>query len=74
MNNSRRKEIGQAIKRLEDIVGILENILADEEEAFENMPESLQSSDNGMISEEAQEKLSDAIADLEIAIESLGEI
>lgn len=74
MNNSRRKEIGQAIKRLEDIVGILENILADEEEAFENMPESLQSSDNGMTSEEAQEKLSDAIADLEIAIESLGEI
>ena len=74
MNNSRRKEIGQAIKRLEDIVGVLENILADEEEAFENMPEGLQSSDNGMASEEAQEKLSDVIVDLEMAVESLEEI
>lgn len=74
MNNSRRKEIKRVIGMIKESAELLEEILADEEEAFENMPEGLQTSDNGMASEEAQEKLSDAIADLEIAIESLEEI
>ena len=74
MNNARRKEIKRVVDMVQESVGLLEQILADEEEAFDNMPESLQSSDNGMTSEDAQDKLSDAIADLEIAIESLEEI
>ena len=49
-------------------------IVSDEEEAFDSMPEGLQNSDNGMISEEAQDALENAIADLEDAIELLEEI
>lgn len=74
MNNARRKEIKRAIDMIKASTDLLEEILTDEEEAFENMLECSQTSNNGIVSEEAQEKLSDAIADLEIAIESLEEI
>lgn len=71
MNNARRKEIKRAIKMIQESANFLENILADEEEAFENMPEGIQTSENGMASEEAQEVLGDTIAVLEEAIECL---
>ena len=59
MNNIRRKEIKKAMDIINTSINLLENILADEEEAFENMPEGIQSSDNGMVSEEAQNILND---------------
>lgn len=65
MNNKRRKEIANAIRQIENVVS---SILADEEEAFENMPESLQDSERGDISQEAQGNLSSAIDALEEAI------
>lgn len=71
MNNNRRNEIKKVIKMIKESTDLLEGILADEEEAFENMPESLQTSENGMASEEAQEILGDTIAVLEDAIECL---
>ena len=71
MNNERRKRIVCAIKRIEELV---QDILDDEIEAFENMPESLQSSINGMESEEAQDNLDAAIDALEEAIACLEEI
>lgn len=74
MNNNRRKEIKKVIDTIRTSAEMLENILSDEAEAFESMPESLQSSDNGMVSEEAQGVLEDAISALEEAIESLEEI
>ena len=74
MNNNRRKEIKRVIDSIRVSTEMLESILADEEEAFENMPEGLQNSDNGMMSEEAQEQLSNAIVALEEAIEYLEEI
>lgn len=42
MKNQRRKEIVSAIRKIELVVS---DILSDEEEAFENMPESLQGSE-----------------------------
>lgn len=71
MNNARRKEIKRVISMIKASTDLLEEILADEEEAFESMPENLQASDNGMVSEEAQEILGDTIAVLEDAIECL---
>lgn len=65
MNKKRRKEIQNAIKQIEDVVS---RILDEEEEAFDNMPESLQMSENGEISENAQSCLSDAVDALEEAI------
>lgn len=65
MNNKRRKEIANAIRQIENVVL---SILADEEEAFDNMPESLQGSERGDMSQEAQDNLSSAVDALEEAI------
>ena len=65
MNNKRRKEIANAIRQIENVVS---SILADEKEAFDNMPESLQESERGYMSQDAQDNLSNAIDALEEAI------
>lgn len=71
MNNKRRQSVRDAISKIETLV---QNILNEEQEAFDNMPESLQSSENGMISEDAQESLEATIDALEEAISCLEEI
>ena len=71
MNNKRRKEIKEAITKIEILV---QNILDEEQESFENMPENLQSSEIAIISEDAQENLEAAIEALEEAIAYLEEI
>lgn len=71
MNNNRRKRIQDVIRKLQIL---LEEILDEEQEAFENMPESLQESENGMISQDAQDNLDAAIEALEEAIDYLEEI
>lgn len=71
MNKQRRKEIKVAIEQIQDLV---DSILSEEQTAFENMPEGLQASENGVISEEAQENLEAAIESLEEAISYLEEI
>lgn len=68
MNKERRKAIKKAIEKIEDLV---QDILSDEQEAFDNMPESLQESTNGINSVEAQESLEAAIEALEDAISCL---
>lgn len=74
MNKDRRKQVYDVIAALNKIETLIQNILDEEQEAFDNMPEGLQLSDNGMISEEAQENLEAAIDSLEEAISHLEEI
>ena len=64
-------QIKKAVQRIEELV---QDILNEEEEAYNNMPESLQDSNNGMCSVEAQENLEAAIEALEEAISCLEEI
>lgn len=71
MNNERRKRIVNAIYKIEELI---QNILDEEQEAYDNMPENLQGSERGIISEEAQENLDSAIDALEEAISYLEEI
>lgn len=74
MNKERRKKVSDAIAAIGKIETLIQNILDDEQEAYDNMPEGLQMSENGMISEEAQENLDLAIESLEEAISYLEEI
>ena len=74
MNKERRKRISDAISAISKIESIIQNILDDEEEAYENMLEGVKISENGMVSEEAQENLDSAIEALEEAISYLEEI
>lgn len=71
MNKERRNRIVDAINRIE---ALIQDILEDEQEAYDNMPENLQASENGIISEEAQDSLDSAIDALEEAISYLEEI
>ena len=71
MNKERRRRIVDAIKKIESLV---QNILDDEQEAYDNMPENLQESENGLNSVDAQENLEAAIDALEEAISCLEEI
>lgn len=74
MNKARRKQICEVIKNIESIQSTLDNILNEELDAYNSMPEGLQSSENGMVSEDAQESLECAIDTLEEAVMSLEEI
>jgi hypothetical protein len=67
MNNQRRKQIKEAIIKIESLV---QNILDDEQEAFDNMIRP----DMQEESEEAQDSLDAAIEALEEAIICLEEI
>ena len=73
MNNQRRKELTNIastmesvcmpidIEELEGIKSDIEMVLMDEEMAFENMPEGLQCSYRGEMSQEAQDNMNEAI-------------
>lgn len=74
MNKSRRNHIQKIIPFVENIKNELETILDDEREAYDNMPESLQMSTNGEISEDAQDNLESAIEALEDVMSCLEEI
>jgi len=64
MNKLRRKQIEDINDALAELVGQLETLRDEEQEAFDNMPESLQDSERG-------EKMSGAIDSMESAIGSI---
>ena len=74
MNKNRRQQLREWIEKMDSIKSELESILFDEENYFDSMPENLQGSMNGMNSEEAIDKINDAIACIEEAVESIEEI
>lgn len=83
MNKSRRKRIASVISTLEDITGYdviesakneLEDILYEEEDAYDNMPENLQYSMRGEESSDAIDNLQEAVDILEEAIDALSEL
>ena len=74
MNKQRRKHIKDAISAIGKIEALIQNILDEEQDAYDSMPEGLQASENGMISEEAQDNLDAAIEALEEAVSYLEEI
>ena len=82
MNNRRRKRVNDVKDKFshckkdsdyESLISDLEEILEEETEAYENLPESLQYSPRGEESQEAQNYLEDAICIIEDIIESINE-
>lgn len=65
MNNERRKRIERLINQINLLKRELQDVLDDEQFSFDNMPENLQSSMRGIISEEAIEYLQEALDALE---------
>lgn len=81
MNNQRRKELNRIVTEissatiddLESIRSDIEMVLMDEEMAFENMPEGIQMSYRGEMSEEAQSNMDDAISQIDEFIDEYGD-
>jgi hypothetical protein len=71
MNNDRRKEISIAAALIERAKDILEDAANAEQEAFDNMPESLQQGEKGEAMEETIGVLQEAQTGLETALDEL---
>ena len=71
MNKDRRKQIDEAGSVLQDALALIEQIRDDEQESFDNMPESLQQSDRGTASEAAIEELDDSAGNLQYIIDTI---
>ena len=72
MNNERRKRIKLAIEKLQDlqvqveaVKDEVEDLQGEETDAFDNLPESLQSSDKGLSMEACIDNLSSAADELD---------
>ena len=81
MNNTRRKRINELKTQinfvnstLKEISKKLSSILSEEQDAFDNMPEGLQSSYRGMCYEDAIDSMEEASEKLDEAIELLNDI
>lgn len=73
MNAERRKQIEAVLKRLEDLGDEITNLKVDietirdeEQEYFDNMPESFQMADRGQAAEAAIEALDSTLDDLDV--------
>lgn len=74
MNKLRRRQLRAALDLLDEARSILETVQEDEQEAFDNMPESLQSSERGEAMEETISNLEDAVSSLEKIGETFEEV
>lgn len=74
MNKKRRKEIENLRESISETKAKLQDLLNEEQQAFDNMPESIQESERGEEMQEIIEYMEVAIDSLEEATESLTEI
>ena len=65
MNKARRKRIEDVRSQLEALKQEIDEILSEEQEAFDNMPESLQEGERGQAMTEAIDALESAIGSFE---------
>lgn len=74
MNKARRKWLEDVIAKLEEQKEELESIQCEEQESYDNMPESLQYSERGEAIEENANDLDSYASDLQDVIDNLQEI
>lgn len=73
MNKVRRNQIDNAIQLAYKLQEEIENIQQDEQEAYDNLPESLQYSERGETMEQAIDNLDSALSSIEELIDYLTE-
>ena len=74
MNKKRRIQIEEAVSKINLALSLVQDVLDEESESYENMTEGLRRTENGIISEEAIENLETAIGALEDSVFYLEEI
>ena len=71
MNAKRRKQVAEAITHIGNAKEILESVLDEEQDAMDNMPESLMDTDRYSHMEDAVESIESAIDLLDDAVDDL---
>lgn len=71
MNAIRRKELMRAIELLDEAKGILESVKDEEQEAFDNLPESFQASERGETMEDNIYNLDEAYSSIEDIVDTI---
>ena len=74
MNKERRNRLNHVLVALDEQRLELENIQSDEQESYDNMPESLQYSERAEAIQENIDDLDSCISDLDNIIENLQDI
>lgn len=74
MNKARRQKLSKAITMIEELMSMIEEIKDEEQEAYENLPESLQYSERGEQMDEYIYNLEDVFCDLESMQATITEI
>lgn len=74
MNKKRRTQIKEVYAALRDTMGNLEDILAEEEFALDNLPENLRVSERAESAENAIDKMDNAVDAIAEAMDCLKEI
>lgn len=74
MDDRRRKRLNTVIASLGTSLSELQSLQAEEQQAFDNMPESLQNGENAERIQENADNLDSAASDLELVIDTLNEI
>jgi len=70
MNKQRRAEIEKALELLEQAQGLLSDAASEEQDYYDNMPESFQSGERGDRAQEAATALGEACDNIEAAIDA----
>lgn len=65
MNDDRRKRIDEAMEHISAARELLDTVIAEEQEAFDNLPQGLQGSERGQKLEETADSLYSIHSDLE---------
>jgi len=71
MNKQRRKALQNILERLDEIRSDLSDVVTEEQDAFDNMPEGLQYSEKGEAIEENAQELETAVDDVSIAFDAI---
>lgn len=71
MNRSRRKELKRAVDLINQAKEIIEMCRDEEQEAFDNLPESIKFSDRGEMMEDYVSEIEYALDSIESAVDSL---
>ena len=73
MNKARRRQMTDIADQLQELRDQIETVQAEEQAAFDNLPESLQEGERGQAMEMATEQMGTAMDSLEEALQALEE-
>ena len=74
MNKARRKRLGEAFEKIGEIKDILDEVRDEEQDAYDNLPESFQNSERGEEMQNYIEMIDEAYGYLEDAEPAVGQV